>query len=337
VRKEDLKGVIAAIATPFDEKGGVDVEGLKKLTQYVADGGVHGIMTTGGTGEFPHLLREEKKLVTKTVVEAIRGRIPIIAGTAACSTMEALLLSQDAKEAGADGVILTPPYYFKLPDESLFKHFKELGQKAGVPVVVYNNPLNTGNNLSAELISQISKVEGIIGLKQSSPDLGQLVEIVRTADTGFAVLTGIDSQFYPSLCVGALGIFSTAACVVPKMMVDIYEAFRRGDHEEAFAQHMRLQILNRFLEYDPGYVTPCKEALRMMGLPAGPVRSPSSPLTPRQEKELMWALKELGRFMSSQTIQKRRSLHKKGNTARKGCQGEGGEGQGIDGLTVRGS
>jgi dihydrodipicolinate synthase/N-acetylneuraminate lyase len=194
---------------------------------------------------------------------------------------------------GADAVILTPPYYFMLPDESLFTHFKEIAQNAGLPVVVYNNPLYTGNNLSPEILTQISNVDGIIGMKQSNADLGQLVEVIRTAKRGFAVLTGIDSQFYPALCVGGKGIFSTAACVVPKMMVEIYEAFQKGDHEEALAQHMRLQILNRFLEYDPGYVAPCKEALRMMGLPGGPVRSPLPSLTPAQKKDLMVALKEL--------------------------------------------
>ena len=288
-----LGGVIAAIATPFNGRGNVDVQGLKKLTKYVVEGGVHGIMTTGGTGEFPHLLREEKKLVTKTVVETVKGRIPVIAGTAACSTMEAQLLCRDAKEAGADAVILTPPYYFKLPDESLFRHFKAVAQRAGLPVVVYNNPLYTGNNLSPELITRISKIGGVIGLKQSNPDLGQLVEVIRTAKRGFSVLTGIDSQFYPALCAGGRGIFSTAACVAPEMMVKIYEAFEKGDHEEALTEHMRLQILNRFLEYDPGYVTPCKEALKMMGLPAGPVREPLPPLTPTQKKDLRAALKKL--------------------------------------------
>ena len=294
MESKDLKGVIAAIATPFDENGKVDIEGLRKLTRYVLDGGCHGIMTTGGTGEFPHLLRDEKKLVTKTVVETVKGRIPIIAGTAACSTMEAILLCQDAREVGANAVILTPPYYFKLPDESLFQHFKEVAKNAGLPVVVYNNPLYTGNNLSPELITRISKIDGVIGLKQSNPDLGQLVEILRTAKKAFSILTGIDSQFYPALCIGGQGIFSTAACVVPKMMVGIYEAFEKGDHKGAFAQHMKLQILNRFLEYDPGYVAPCKEALKMMGLPGGPVRSPLPSLTPAQRKDLKDALKKLG-------------------------------------------
>ena len=290
---KDLKGVIAAIATPFNEQGQVDVKGLRRLTKYVLDGGIHGIMTTGGTGEFPHLLREEKKLVTKTVVEVARGRVPIIAGTAACSTMEAVLLCRDAKEASADAVILTPPYYFKLPDESLFAHFKEVAQKAGLPVVVYNNPLYTGNNLSPELIAKISRTNNVIGLKQSNADLGQLVEVIRTVKRDFAVLTGIDSQFYPALCAGAKGIFSTAASVVPKMMAEIYDAFQKKNHQEAFFQHMRVQILNRFLEYDPGYVAPCKEALRMMGLPGGPVRGPLPSLTKVQREDLKKALKEL--------------------------------------------
>ncbi len=291
---KDLKGVIVAIATPFEEEGRLDVEGLKRLTQYVLDGGVHGIMTTGGTGEFPSLLREEKRIVTETVVQAVRGCIPVIAGTAACSTMEAILLCQDARDAGADAVILTPPYYFKLPDESLRDYFKDVARNAGLPVVVYNNPLYTGNNLSPELMRDISETEGVIGMKQSNPDFGQLVEIIRAAGDSFAVLTGIDSQFYPALCVGGQGIFSTAACVAPRMMVGIYEAFQKGNHGEALSQHMKVQILNRFLEYDPGYVAPCKEALKMMGLPGGPVRRPLPSLTSAQRDDLKDALKELG-------------------------------------------
>lgn len=250
-------------------------------------------MTTGGTGEFPHLQRDEKKLVTSTVAEVVKGRVLVIAGTAACSTMETIMLSEDARQAGADAVILTPPYYFKLPDESLLLHFKEVAKNVRIPVVVYNNPLYTGNNLTPELIAKLSKIEGIIGLKQSNPDLGQLVEVIRTSRKGFSVLTGIDSQFYPALCVGGKGVFSTAACVVPRMMGSIYEAFQKEDYSEAFTQHMRLQILNRFLEYDPGYVTPCKEALKMMGLPAGPVRRPLPNLTSAQKRDLRAALKEL--------------------------------------------
>jgi 4-hydroxy-tetrahydrodipicolinate synthase len=290
---KDIKGVIAAIATPFDKRGKLDVKGLQKLTQYAVKGGCHGIMTSGGTGEFPHLSREEKKMITQAVADVAKGKSKILAGTAACSTMEAVELCRDAKAGGADAVILVPPYYFKLPDESIYEHFKAVAQNAGLPVVIYNNPLYTGNNMSPELIARISKINGIIGLKQSNPDLGQLVEVLRTARKGFAMLTGIDSQFYPALCVGADGIFSTAACVAPRMMVDIYDAFLQGDHEKALATHMKLQILNRFLEYDPGYVAPCKEALKMMGLPGGPVRAPLPSLTSTQRSDLRDALKKL--------------------------------------------
>jgi 4-hydroxy-tetrahydrodipicolinate synthase len=290
----DLKGVIAAIATPFDNEGRLDVKAVAKLAQYVVDGGCHAIMTSGGTGEFPHLSREEKMAITENVTQVAKGKAWVIAGTAACSTMEAIQLSKDAKAAGADAAILVPPYYFKLPDESIYAHFEAVVKDAGLPVVIYNNPLYTGNNMSPELIARISSIPGIIGLKQSNPDLGQLVEVLRTAREGFSILTGIDSQFYPALCVGAAGIFSTAACVAPRTMVEIYDAFLEGDHKKALATHMRLQILNRFLEYDPGYVAPCKEALKMMGLPGGPVRAPLPSLTSAQRNDLKDALNQLG-------------------------------------------
>jgi len=289
----DLKGVIAAIATPFDSDGCLDVDGVAKLAQYAVDGGCHAIMTSGGTGEFPHLTREEKKVIAQTVADGAKGKAWVIAGTAACSTLEALQLCHDAKEAGADAAILVPPYYFRLPDESIYRHFEAVAKDAGLPVVIYNNPLYTGNNMSPELIARISQIPGTIGLKQSNPDLGQLVEVLRTAQPGFSILTGIDSQFYPALCVGAAGIFSTAACVAPAMMVEIYRAFLQHDHTKALATHMKLQILNRFLEYDPGYVAPCKEALKMMGLPGGPVRAPLPSLTPTERSALEDALKQL--------------------------------------------
>jgi 4-hydroxy-tetrahydrodipicolinate synthase len=291
---KNLKGVIPAIITPFTKRDKVDVKGLKVLTEHLIKNGVHAIMTVGGNGEFPHLLREEKKEVTAAAVEAASGRVPVIAGAAACGTKEAILLSQDAQEAGADGVIVTAPYYFRLPDSSLYQHYKTLAENIDLPVVVYNNPLYTGNNLSPSLVARLSEVKGIIGLKQSNDDLGQLVEAVRLAGDRIAIHTGIDSQFYPSLCTGANGVFSTAACVIPRQMVALYDAFLKGDHKKASRLHIKLQTLNKFLEYDPGYVTPCKEALNMMGLPAGHIRAPMPKLTTEQRKDLKDVLKGLG-------------------------------------------
>ena len=149
----------------------------------------------------------------------------------------------------------------------LFAHFEEIAGAGLLPVVVYNNPLYTGNNLHPSLIAALMALENVIGLKQSNDDLGQLVESLRLSEpTGRSLCTGVDSQFYAALCVGAKGIFSTAAAIVPAQIVRLYDLAQDGDHDGAAAQHRLLQPLNRFLEYDPGYVSPTKEALGMMGV-----------------------------------------------------------------------
>ena len=269
-------GVIPAIPTPFTPDGReVDEAALRRIVGHVVEGGVHGIMTTGGTGEFPHLSREERRRVTEVAVSEAAGAATVFAGTAACSTWEAIALTEDAAAAGAGAAILTPPFYFGIPEEMLHRHFADVAAAGVLPVVVYNNPLYTGNPLGPQLIAELMRLDGVVGLKQSEDDLGQLVEALRLAEvSGRSLCTGIDSQFYAALCVGARGIFSTAAAIVPAQMVRLYDLVQDGDHEGALAQHRLLQPLNRFLEYDPGYVSPTKEALRMLGLDCGPVRRP---------------------------------------------------------------
>jgi 4-hydroxy-tetrahydrodipicolinate synthase len=296
VRASDLGGVIPAIPTPFTSDGtAVDEEALRRVVRHVVDGGVHGIMTTGGTGEFPHLSREERRRVTEVVVSEAAGAVPIYAGTAACATWEAIALMEDAAAVGADAAILTPPFYFGIPAEMLHRHFADVASAGVLPVVVYNNPLYTGNDLDPGLIASLMELEDVIGLKQSNDDLGQLVEALRLSEAaGRSLCTGIDSQFYAALCVGAKGIFSTAAAIVPAQVVRLYERVQAGDHEGALAQHRLLQPLNRFLEYDPGYVSPTKEALELMGISCGPVRRPLPDFPASERPALRAALEALG-------------------------------------------
>jgi 4-hydroxy-tetrahydrodipicolinate synthase len=291
-----LQGVIPAIPTPFTRDGReVDEAALRRVVRHVVDAGVHGIMTTGGTGEFPHLSRTERSRVTEIVVAEAADAVPIYAGTAACATWEVIALIEDAADAGADAAILTPPYYFGVPEEMLYRHFADVAAADILPIVVYNNPLYTGNNLSPQLIAALMELENVIGLKQSNDDLGQLVEALRLSEpTGRSLCTGIDSQFYAALCVGARGIFSTAAAIVPAQMVRLYELVQAGDHAGALEQHRLLQPLNRFLEYDPGYVSPTKEALAMMGLDCGPVRRPLPDFPDSERSALREALAALG-------------------------------------------
>lgn len=296
ITSDTLRGVIPAIPTPFSADGSaIDEDALRRVVGHVVDGGVHGIMTTGGTGEFPHLSREERRRVNEITVETAAGAAPVYAGTAACSTKEAIELALDAESVGADAAILTPPFYFGIPEESLHGHFVDVANASGLPIVVYNNPLYTGNDLSPTLIAELMAVEGVIGLKQSNDDLGQLVEAMRLAEgTGRSLCTGIDSQFYAALCVGSVGIFSTAASIVPAQIVSLYDLAQAGDHAGALEQHHRLQPLNRFLEYDPGYVSPAKEALSMLGIDCGPVRRPLPDFPAEERPALQQALAGLG-------------------------------------------
>ena len=218
----------------------------------------------------------------------------MIAGTAACSIREAIDLARDAAEAGAAAVILTPPFYFHLPGKALYDHFALAARESPVPIVVYNNPLYTGNALEPSLLAEILQIERVIGLKQSESDFGQLVEIIRRSSDLASICTGIDSQFYAALCVGARGIFSTAACVIPREMAAIYRAYCKGDPGAALAAHRRAQPLNRYFEYDPGYVAPCKEALEMLGLRCGKPRKPLPELTAEERAGIRRALLDLG-------------------------------------------
>jgi 4-hydroxy-tetrahydrodipicolinate synthase len=296
----ELRGVIPAIVTPFDADHAVDHGALEALSARLVAGGVHAIMATGGTGEFPHLEPEERRAVVRTIVGVAGGRVPVIAGTAACELGQTLRLAEQAAEAGADAIISVPPYYFPLPDAALADYFTRLAERSPLPLFLYNNPLYTGNPLRPELIVELLELPNVVGLKQSESDLGQLVEIihqvrvVRGARKG--LFTGIDSQLVGALASGADGVFSTAAGIVPRHVVELFDAAERGDVADARARQLALQPLNRFLEYDPGYVAPAKEALTMMGLAVGEPRPPLPLLDERQRADLRAALLALDAF-----------------------------------------
>ena len=215
ITAKEIKGVIPALVTPFTRQDKVDLKGIETITRHLVHHGVHALMPVGGTGEFPSLLREEKRDVIAAVAGAAKKTVPVIAGTAACSTREVIILSNEAQRAGADAVIVTAPYYFKLPAPSLFAHYADVARNVACPVIVYNNPLYTGNPMGPELLARLLRVKNIIGVKNSSPDMGEFIEMVRLSPKGRSLCTGIDSQFYPALCIGAVGLYSTAACVMP--------------------------------------------------------------------------------------------------------------------------
>jgi 4-hydroxy-tetrahydrodipicolinate synthase len=292
VRSLQLRGVVPAVVTPFSSSGEIDVDALRRITGFLIARGVHAIMTVGGTGEFPLLDRAERKLVTEVVAVEAAGRVPVIAGIGACATRDAIVFARDAAAVGAHAVIMTPPYYFPLPDTALLAFYRAVAAES-LPLVAYNNPTYTGNNLSPRLIAQLVEDGAIFAVKQSNSNLGELVEVLRLTEGRVPVLTGIDSQFVSSLAVGASGVFSTAAAAVPDEVVGIYDAFSAGDLRAARARQIRLQVLNRFFEYEPGYVAPCKEVLALQGLCGRFVRAPMPELTEGERAEIAAAFRSL--------------------------------------------
>jgi len=292
-----LRGVVPAVVTPFDADGNVDLAATARLVRWLVDSGVHGIMTTGGTGEFPHLDRDERRELTRAAVQEAAGKVPVIAGTAACSVREALIFCEDAAAVGADAVISVPPFYFPLPDAAIASFFDALAGRSPLPVFAYNNPLYTGNAMSPALIADVLSHDNVVGLKQSSSDLGQLVEVIHEVRVvrglSRALLTGVDSQFAAAVSIGADGIYSTASGIIPAAIVRLYSLAAAPDPKAAAELQLELQPLNRFLEYDPGYVAPAKEALRMLGIEVGDPRAPLPGLTDDERTRLAAAISQL--------------------------------------------
>jgi 4-hydroxy-tetrahydrodipicolinate synthase len=292
-----LRGVVPAIVTPFGTNGAVDYAALESLTDRLVKAGVHGIMATGGTGEFPHLSDEERVRATKAIVTATGGSVPVFANTSACATDQAVRLAEEAARVGADAIISVPPYYFPLTDSALLSFFITLADRSPLPLFVYNNPGYTGNPLSPALLVELLQHQRIVGLKQSASDLGQLVEVIYQIRTvrrlDRCLMTGIDSHLCAAMGTGAHGIFSTAAGIVPDQVVEIFNLAMAGDFKAAHVAQLRLQPLNRFLEYDPGYVAPAKEALRMLGIEVGDPRPPLPLLTDDERGRLREALSTL--------------------------------------------
>src|SRR5512136_544676 len=196
------KGIIPAMVTPFTSDGKVNVGALRKLTNYLIDGGVHGLFPVGSQGEFYALTFDEKKKAIETVVEETRGRVPVYAGTGAITTREAIALTKMAEGAGVSAVSVLTPFFIRPNEEELFEHYSAIAKATRLPVLLYNNPQRTGVNISAEFVARASRVENVVGIKDSSGDLTLTSEYIRRTGEKFSVLAGRDTLIYGTLCYG---------------------------------------------------------------------------------------------------------------------------------------
>ena len=287
------KGIIPAMVTPITGDGKINTEALRKLTNYLIEGGVHGLFPVGSQGEFYALTFEEKKKVLEVVVDETRGRVPVYAGTGAITTREAVALTKMAESVGASAVSVITPFFVHPSDAELLEYYTAVAKSTRLPVLLYNNPGRTGVNISADFVVKASKVDNIVAIKDSSGDLTLTAEYIRRTGETFSVLAGRDTLIYGTLCYGGKGAIAATANVAPKIIVEIYEAFMAGDMKRSLEAQFRLAPLR--LAFDLGtFPVVIKEALTLIDIEAGVGIPPVGGMKPEAKAELKEILKNMG-------------------------------------------
>jgi len=282
-----FEGVIPAIITPFLRNStlDLDLDGLRSNIEFLLENGVHGIVPCGSTGESATLTFEEHEKVIEVAIEVAGGKVPVIAGTGSNNTAEAIRLTEAAKDMGADGVLVISPYYNKPNRSGLVKHYTALADQ-DFPVIMYNVPGRTGQNLPPDLVAELARHPDIVGIKEASGDIGQVSRIIEaTLDEDFVVISGDDNITLPVLALGGAGVISVAANVEPARMVAMFESFCEGDLEEALDMHYALSPLFRAMFIDTNPI-PVKKAVELRGMAGGPPRLPLDELDAEKTKKL---------------------------------------------------
>jgi 4-hydroxy-tetrahydrodipicolinate synthase len=270
-----FEGVLPAIITPFKRNStmDLDLEGLRSNIAFLLEQGVHGIVPCGSTGESATLSFEEHEQVIEVTIDEVDGRVPVLAGTGSNNTAEAIRFTEAAKDLGADGALVISPYYNKPNRSGLIKHYNRIAD-IDLPIVMYNVPGRTGQNLQPDLVIELARHPNIVAIKEASGDIGQVSRIIEgTLDEDFMVISGDDGLTLPILCLGGSGVISVAANVEPALMVKMFDHFCEGELEEALDLHYALSPLFRGLFIDTNPI-PVKKAVALCGMAGGPVRPP---------------------------------------------------------------
>jgi 4-hydroxy-tetrahydrodipicolinate synthase len=270
---ERFEGAITALVTPM-RNGGIDEQGLVDLIEFQIASGIHGIVPCGTTGESATLSFAEHKRVISLTVQTVKGRVPVIAGTGANNTLEAIELTESAKNSGADAVLSVAPYYNKPSQEGLFQHFSAILDAVDIPMILYNVPGRTVTNMLPTTVARLASRPNIVGIKEASGNLGQISEIVQLCPPDFIVLSGDDFTALPTATIGGRGVISVVSNLEPAKTAAMIEAAMNGDAARAKALHYELFSLMGAMFCYPS-PAPAKKGLELMGkIASGEVRLP---------------------------------------------------------------
>jgi len=291
-------GVIPALVTPFTDDGKqVDEARLRALVRYVLEKGATGVVPCGTTGEFQNLTIEERKSVTKIVVDEAKGKVPVIAGTGCSSTDLTVEMTKFAKEAGADAALIVTPYYHKPAMRGIYEHYRIVAESVDLPIMLYNIPQVTGVLLPWQMVEDLAEIPNIVGVKDSSGELRYILALIEKTRPKLSIMCGHDEVVLPALAAGCSGMILASANIIPDVWRQLYDSFHRGELEKARDIQLKIQKFCRVI-VKSGSVGP-KAALDMIGVKVGPVRLPltqGGELTYEDREELRIDLEKLGKI-----------------------------------------
>ena len=290
-----LQGSLVALITPMNQDGSIHYEQLRDLIDWHIESGTDGIVAVGTTGESATLSVEEHLSVIEETVKHVNKRVPVIAGTGANNTLEAIALSQAAEKAGADFTLSVVPYYNKPSQEGIYQHFKTIAEATSIPMIIYNVPGRTVVSMTNDTILRLSEIPNIVGVKEASGNVGSNIELINRAPEGFAVLSGDDHTALPFMLCGGHGVVTVAANVAPKLFADMCHAALQGDIALARELNDRLIPIYDTMFCEPSPAAP-KWAVSALGKCEPHVRLPLVPLTENGQAKVRAALKASGQL-----------------------------------------
>jgi len=289
-----FNGLITAMVTPFQQNNafGIDKEGIQKLVDHLIDGGISGLFVLGTNGESYMMTEQEKIDLVKYTIEYVDGRVPVYVGTGYNTTLETVNLSRKMEELGADVLSIITPYFASLSDEELYNHYKTISDEVEIPIMLYNIPKRTGNDLSSELVRRLAKTDNIKGIKDSSGDLNKLTSYLEIAkDEDFHVLSGSDGAMLNALKLGVSGAVSGTSNVITKTDQAIFDYFNQGDLEQAKKMHDNIQPFRK-TNHSATAPAVIKYSLNIRGIPVGEPRSPILPISGDLSQEVERVIKK---------------------------------------------
>lgn len=259
-----FEGSYVALITPFKENGEVDEDKIRELVNYHIENGTAGIVPCGTTGEAPTLTFSEHEKVIEIVVEEVKGRIKVIAGAGSNNTDRAIELTKYAKKLGADAALSTCPYYNKPTQRGLYEHYRKIAEEAKFPIMLYNVPGRTGTNIEAETVARLAEIPEIVAIKEATGSLEQMIKIQDLCGDKIEILSGEDHLILPMLSIGAKGVVSVVANIMPREMSELISSFLNREFEKAYNLHTKLYEVSRnmFIEGNPVTV---KAAMNILG------------------------------------------------------------------------